>query len=279
MKTKTLRPIIISSLLLFFEGCGTPRVLTSTVLKIKGSDTMVILTQRWAEAYMKRNPGISIYVEGGGSATGIAALIKGTIQICTSSRPIRPTEVRKLVQQQDLLGVSFLVARDALSVYVHPQNPVQHLSMEQARGIFAGEIMNWKALGGNDALITVLIRSPNSGTHLYFQEHVLGGQGYAPQAFSLPTTAAVVEEVSSNISAIGYGGLAYGRELVHCALNNVTPTEENVRNGRYPLARYLYFYTIDKPVGTVKEFIDWVLSPDGQTVVRETGYIPLFELP
>lgn len=277
--TQKIRSTCYLVLLFFFSACGASRVTTSPVLKIKGSDTMVILTQRWAEEFMKRTPGVSIYVEGGGSATGIAALIKGEVQICASSRPIRPEEVRRLVQARDFLGVSHLVAQDALSIYVHPQNPVQRLSLAQVQAIFTGAITNWKTLGGINAPITVLTRSPNSGTYLYFQEHALAAQDYAAHARSMPTTAAMVEEIARNVAAVGYGGLAYGEKLVHCRLDEVAPTEENVRNGSYPLARYLYFYTIDKPTGTVKAFIDWVLSAAGQTVVREIGYIPLFELP
>lgn len=266
-------------LLFIFSACGAARVTTSPVLKIKGSDTMVMLTQRWAAEFMQRTPGISIHVEGGGSATGIAALIKGEVQICASSRPIRPEEVRQLVRANDFLGVSHLVAKDALSVYVHPQNPVQRLSLAQVQAIFTGAITNWKTLGGIDAPIAVLTRSPNSGTYLYFQEHALAGQAYAAQARSMPTTTALVEEVAQSPHAVGYGGLAYGRQLVHCSIDGIVPTEENVRNGSYPLARYLYFYTREKPAGSEKSFIDWVLSSAGQHVVSEVGYIPLFELP
>lgn len=267
-------------LLLFFGACSASRVTTTaSVLKIKGSDTMVILAQHWAEAYMRRTPNASIYVEGGGSATGIAALIKGEVQICASSRPIRPEEVRRLARASEFLGVSHLVAQDALSVYVHPQNPVQRLSLAQVQGIFTGGIKNWSALGGNDAPIMVLTRTPSSGTYLYFQDHALAGHGYAREARRMTTTAAIVEAIAQNVDAVGYGGLAYGRQLVHCSINGVAPTEENVRNGSYPLARYLYFYTIDKPLGMVKSFIDWVVSSAGQHVVGEVGYIPLLELP
>ncbi len=265
-------------LMLLCCACGAPRVTTTPVLKIKGSDTMLMLTQHWAEAYMQRTPGVSIYVEGGGSATGIAALIKGDVQICASSRPIRPEEVRRLVQASAFLGVAHLVAQDALSVYVHPQNRVRNLSLAQVQGIFSGAITNWKMLGGEDAAITVLTRAPNSGTYLYFQDHVLAGQAYAAHARSMANTAALVDEIARNPNAVGYGGLAYGGQLVHCNIENVAPAEANVRNGSYPLARYLYLYTIDKPKGSVKAFIDWVLSAAGQSIVREVGYVPLFEL-
>lgn len=264
-------------LLLLCCACGAPRVATSPVLKIKGSDTMLVLTQRWAERFMRRNPGVAVYVEGGGSAAGIAALIKGEAQICASSRPIRPEEVRRLVQAGAFLGVAHLVAQDALSVYVHPQNPVRNLSLAQVQGVFSGAITNWKTLGGEEAAITVLTRSPNSGTYLYFQDHELAGQAYAPRARSMASTAALVDEIAQNPNAIGYGGLAYGGQLVHCSVENIAPTEANVRNGGYPLARYLYLYTIDKPRGTVKLFMDWVLGVEGQSLVREAGYIPLFE--
>lgn len=270
--------VVYVAMLLLLCACAAPRVKTSPVLKIKGSDTMLLLMQRCAEQFMLLTPGVSVYVEGGGSATGIAALIKGEVQICASSRPIRPEEVRRLVQVNAVLGVAHLVAQDALSVYVHPQNSVRNLNLTQVQGLFSGAITNWKMLGGADAKITVLTRSPNSGTYIYFQDHILGGQEYAPHALSLPSTAALIEAIVQNPNAVGYGGLAYGGQPMHCNIEGIAPTEENVRNGSYPLARYLYLYTIDKSQGNAKRFIDWVLSATGQRLVREVGYIPLLEV-
>jgi len=239
---------------------------------------MIILADLWAEEYMKANPGISVYADGGGTATGIEALIKGDIDICTASRPINPSEARRLVKHQGYLGISFLVAKDALSIYLHSQNPVRNLTMTQVREIFTGTITSWKEVGGNDAEIVLFSRSPNSGTYLYFQEHVLEEQPYSSTIKTMPGTEAITQVVAENPNAIGYGGIAYGQNLVHCEINGVAPTEENVRNDSYPISRYLYFYTIKEPSGNVKKFIDWVLSKEGQAAVKKIGYVPLREV-
>lgn len=239
---------------------------------------MIILAELWAEEYMKANPGISVYAEGGGTATGMEALIKGDIDICTASRPINPGEARRLVEHQGYLGISFLAAKDALSIYLHPENPVRNLTVAQLKDIYMGKISSWKEVGGKDAQIALFSRSPNSGTHLYFQEHILEGQPYSAAAQTVTSAAAVVEAVAQNPNAIGYGGIAYGQNLVHCKINGVTPTEANVRNDSYPISRYLYFYTIKEPSGNVKRFIDWALSREGQAAVKKIGYVPLREV-
>lgn len=270
--------ILLAGGLLFWQCNATRQVASSSTIRLKGSDTMIILAELWAEEYMKSNPGIAVYAEGGGTATGMEALINGEVDICTASRPIRPNEARRLVERQGYLGVSFLVAKDALSIYLHPENPVRNLTMAQLKEIYTGRITSWKEVNGQDAEVVLFSRSPNSGTYLYFQEHVLEGQPYSPSATTRTGTEAIAREISKNPSAIGYGGIAYGKDLVHCKINNVAPTEENVRNDSYPISRYLYFYTIKEPSGGVKKFIDWVLSKDGQAAVKEIGYVPLREV-
>ena len=247
------------------------------IIRIKGSDTMLILTKRWAESYMTTHPGISIYPEGGGSATGIQALINGRVDICAASRPLTSDEVKPLTEKFGNIGISFLVAKDALSIYVNPDNPVKDITLKQAKEIFSGKIQNWKSVGGNDKPIKVFIRPQTSGTHLYFKEHILEGDEYGANAIPIPTTAAIVDSVLSNPNGIGYGGTAYGSKVVHCQINGINPSEENVHYDLYPLSRYLYFYTVKKPQGEVKRFIDWVISPQGQKIVREVGYISLWE--
>ncbi len=237
---------------------------------------MLPLTNRWAEEFMKAHPNTSVYVAGGGSALGFKSLIKGESDICASSRPIQANEAQLLARKYGKVGMAFLVAKDALSIYLHPENPVQNLTLEQVRAIFTGAITHWSEIGGNNAPIQVMMRSPNSGTFLYLKMHVLEGQPYSSASQISPTTADMVKTISQNVNAIGYGGIAYGRNLKHCQIDNVAPIEENVRSDRYPLARYLYLYTIDKPQGTVKNFIDWVLK-EGQTIVRQVGYIPIWE--
>jgi len=266
--------------LVLLQACGASHSVSSlsATIRIKGSDTMVILAQRWADEFMQRHSGVAVYVEGGGSATGIEALIKGQVDISTASRPLRASEARRLADTHHSVGLATLVARDALSVYLNPENPVRNLSLAQVQGIFTGKVTNWREVGGNEGEIVVLSRSPNSGTYLYFQEHVLEEQDYVASAVVMPTTAAIVAAIEKNSHAIGYGGLAYGQQLVHCNINGVAPTEENVRKETYPIARYLYFYTIRKPEGVVKLFIDWVVSPVGQRVAQESNYLPLMNL-
>ncbi len=263
-------------------ACHSTRLLPvadAPVIRLKGSDTMVTLAQSWAEKFMQQHNGVAVYVEGGGTATGIEALIKGSIEICTASRPLRPEEVQRLAKKQQNVGIAHLVAKDGLSVYLHPSNPVRNLTLAQVKNIYTGQITNWREVGGNDETIIVLSRAPSSGTYLYFQEHVLDGQPYAANAINMPTTAAIAQEIEKNPPAIGYGGLAYGENLVHCKINGISPTAESVRADKYPIARYLYFYTIKKPEGVVKSFIDWVLSKEGQGVVKESEYVPLISIP
>lgn len=264
-------------LLIFMAGCAGTHQRQVYVIRLKGSDTMLLLATRWAEEYMKEHPSVSVYAEGGGSALGFKSLIKGEIDIGAASRPIQANEARQLAEKYGKIGMGFWVAKDALSIYLNPENPIRNLSLAQLKAIFTGDISNWEQVGGNQQPIDVIIRSPNSGTYLYFKEHVLEGESYSSAAKTLSTTAAVVKAISERVGAIGYGGIAYGQNLIHCQINNVAPTEQNVRTDTYPIIRYLYLYTIDTPQGEVKSFIDWVLK-DGQKVVRQVGYIPIWEV-
>jgi len=279
MKTQRLFYFLLGLInLLACSSTRTVSTIAEPVIRLKGSDTMVILAQRWAEEFMRQYGGIAVYVEGGGSRTGIEALIKGEIEICTASRPLQAAEVQRLAQQQQNVGIAFQVAKDGLSIYLHQENPVRDLRLDQVQDIYLGKIKNWREVGGKDGPIIVFSRAPSSGTYLYFQEHVLDGQPYGENIITMPTTAAIAAEIEKNHHAIGYGGLAYGKNLIHCKINGVSPTEECVRENKYPITRYLYFYTIKKPEGVVKLFIDWVLSKEGQRVVKEIDYIPLFNL-
>jgi phosphate transport system substrate-binding protein len=235
------------------------------------------LTALWAEEYMKSHPNISIYTEGGGSAMGIQALIDDEVDICASSRPMLPPEVRQLAEKHKKLGIAFLVAKDALSIYLNPGNPVRDLSMRQLRDIFTGRITSWSDITEfYEKPILVINRSPNSGTYLYFKEHVLSDESYTANSEIVPSTQSVVDMVLGNQNAIGYGGTAYGSEVIHCRINGVAPTVDNVAKDIYPIARYLYLYTVDTPRGAVKSFIDWILDMPGQALVAKTGYIPLW---
>jgi phosphate transport system substrate-binding protein len=247
----------------------------SAAVTVKGSDTMVILAQRWAEEYMKKDPSKKVQVTGGGSGTGIAALINGTTDIANSSREIKPSEKKQLEKRFNTPGVETAVAKDGVTFYVHESNPLRSLTVEQLRKIYQGEISSWKDVGGPDAPIVVYSRENSSGTYVFVKDHVLSGGDFVARAQTLPGTAAVVNAVAKEKNGIGYGGAAYAKGVRELQVENVDPTEANIRSGKYPLARDLYMYTRAQPKGEAKEFIDFCLSQEGQKVVTAVGYFPV----
>jgi phosphate transport system substrate-binding protein len=273
-----IKLIITSLLIQFLIGCSSTPINIATI-KIKGSDTMLYLADFLAQDYMKEHPGISIYVDGGGTASGVRSLINGEIDICTASRYLEAEEVKLLAENFGSVGISYLIAKDGLCIYLNEKNTVKNISLNDLKNIFTGSITNWKQIGGSNESIKLIIRNPNSGTHLYFKEHVLGDNDYSKTAITVISTKKVIEEVSENKDAIGYGGVAFKHNLQIASINGVQPTEENIRKDIYPISRYLHFYTLNQPTGHIKDFIDWVLSPKGQNIVKQVGFIPLFELP
>ena len=258
-------------------------------IQIKGSDTMVNLSQAWAEEFMAENPNVSIAVTGGGSGTGIAALINGTTNIANASRPIKKKEIDD-AQKAGYYPEEFKAAIDALAVIVNPANPVKELTFDQLSGIFTGKITNWNEVGGKDQKILVLSRDRNSGTHVYFLENVLrkgnasGPEEFAPSTLMLPSSEAIINETSQSESAIGYDGLGYITPKVKTIAVAKTkegplvqPSKEAAMDHTYPVWRYLYMYTGFKPKGQVKAFIDFVLSEKGQKIVDAMDFVPLGE--
>lgn len=248
-------------------------------LSLKGSDTMVILAQRFAEGYMHAHEGTTIQVSGGGSGTGIAALLDGTTDIADSSRPISERETSDLATRQHAAPHETRVAIDALAVYVHQSSTLQSLTMEQLAQIFTGAVTNWSAVGGPDAPIVLYSRENNSGTYAYFKEHVLHNADFAAQAQTLPGTAAVINAVSHDPNGIGYGGIGYAEGVRVLAIASggdpIAPTMENALSGAYPISRYLLMYTAGEPSGLAADFLAWVVTADGQALVEEAGYYPL----
>jgi phosphate transport system substrate-binding protein len=263
-------------LILLLSGCSS-NISNKNIVNISGSDTMFELTSKLAEEYMKDHTGISVKVDGGGTAAGIKQLINGEIDICTASRNLKPEEAKQLADYYGSLGLVFLIAKDALSIFVNTKNPVNNINSKQLKNLFLSEITNWKSLGGNDSLIQPVIRNPNSGTYLYFKDHVLDGDEYGDNTLVIPTTREIVKYIETNENAIGYGGMGYTGNVKYLKIDGVEPIETNVRNDTYPIIRYLHFFTTKNPGGEVKRFIDWVLSPAGQSVVRKAGFIPLWE--
>jgi phosphate transport system substrate-binding protein len=218
-------------------ACAAPG--RPTELRVAGSDTMVVLNRRLAAAFMDRHPGTTVVVDGGGTAIGIAALIAGSADIAAASRPLAALEVAELHQRTGSLGLTHLIALDALSVVVHPANPVRDLSRNQIRALFAGQVTTWAEVGGGDLPVVVVIRSPASGTYAFFRDHVLAGGTYASGALTAAGTAEVVARAAADPAAVGYAGVAHHEGVVQVAVDGVPPTAETARGGRYPLARYL----------------------------------------
>ncbi len=251
-----------------------------STITMKGSDTLVRLAQRWAEVYMKENPDMVIQVSGGGSGTGIAALLNGTTDICNASRDMKEKEYQ-LAAHKGLDVKRHSVALDGIAVYLNENNPVNDLTKAQLKGIYTGKITNWKDVGGKDAQIILYGRENNSGTYAFFREHILEDEDYSDRTQTLPGTASVVNAVSKDVNGIGYGGIAWGKGVKYAGVKvddtttAVQPTVETVSDGQYPIARQLYFFTNGQPTGDMKTFINWCLSKEGQKVAAETDYVPL----
>jgi phosphate transport system substrate-binding protein len=265
------------------NGTGSP----SVYIENKGSDTIVNLALAWAERYQQEYPDVRISVTGGGSGTGLAALINGTVDIANASRQIKPEEV-KLAEDNGIMPVEHVIARDAIAVIVNPENPVSELTLEQISDIYSGKFSNWNEVGGEDRPIVRLSRETNSGTHVYFLETVLRlGQKDNKTLFSmdtllLPSSEGIIAEVRQNPNAIGYDGLGYvPMDLKMIAIAKeaggeyILPSIETVNDNTYPIARDLYMYTAGEPKGIVKTYLDWILSAEAQQIVKELGFVPI----
>ena len=303
-KILALFTVIFLATSIVFTGCSTASqtatntatstvtatVTTSGSFKIIGSNTVTPLSAVWAEEFMAMNPSVVIAVSGPGSGAGIAALINGTTDICQASRKIKPTEIEQ-AQSVGINPYEIQVATDALSVIVHPSNPISELTIAQLSAIYTGNITNWNEVGGNDAEIVVLSRDTNSGTHVFFKEHVVQMAGldtadksleYGSNVLLLPSTKEGVDEVEKNANAIFYPGLGYLTDKVKplaiksmADSTGVLPSLETALDGTYPIARPLLYYTDGEPMGTIKAYIDYCLSAEGQAKVIEVGYVPL----
>jgi len=252
-----------------------------TSVKIKGSDTVLPLSQKEAEKYMKANASANISVVGGGSGVGIAALLDGTTDIAQSSRSIKMSEKLKL-QEAGTAYKEVTIAFDALAVVVNPGNKVSQLTREQLEGIYTGKIKNWKDVGGDDMNIVVYSRESSSGTFEFFKEHVMNNKSYAASCLMMPATGAIIQSVSQTKGAIGYVGLAYVEKDVKTIKVSydkgktfIAPNMENAKNKTYPVVRPLFYYYPTKFEAKVKPFITYILSAEGQKTVQEIGYIPV----
>jgi len=289
-----MKQVIITFLLTAFmlTSCGpTSSAVTASdsqaaYIENKGSDTIVNLALAWAEQYQTEHPDIRISVTGGGSGTGIAALINKTVDIANASRQIKSEEV----DQAKANGVDpfeHVIARDAIAVIVNPENPVNELTLQQISDIYSGKITNWTEVGGEDRPIVRLSRETNSGTHVYFLETVLRLSSktdktlFSTDTLLLPSSEGIIAEVRQNPNAIGYDGLGYvPKDLKMIAIAKeadaayVLPSIATVNDKSYPIARDLYMYTNGEPTGAVKDYLDWILSPEAQQIVIDLGFVP-----
>jgi phosphate transport system substrate-binding protein len=246
----------------------------------KGSDTVLPVVQREAEVFMAKHPEHSIAVVGGGSGVGIAALIDGTTDIANASRSIKAKEKRQ-ARKVGIAVKEHVIAKDALSVIVHPSNPISRLTIKQLEQVFTGELNNWKDLGGPPKPIVAYSRDSSSGTYAFFKEKVLSKREFAPTALLQASNGAIIQAVSQTKGAIGYVGLAYVTAEVNALAVSeddtvyVTPTAETAKAGTYPIARPLFMYTNGQPEGLAKQFLDFILSAEGQKIVQQVGYVPV----
>jgi len=283
--------LLAAALSLSARGCAGARSSSQLreggeIIENKGSDTLVNLALAWAEAYMESRPEVRISVTGGGSGTGIAALINGTVDIANASRRMKVEEV-EAAEANGISPVEFVVARDAIAIVVHPSNPVNELTFQQISDIYTGRVTNWEEVGGEDRPVVLLSRESNSGTYVYFLENVVRmGDGesdllFSPGALLMPSSEGITAEVSDNPNTIGYDGLGYvtpEQKVVAMARDAsgpfVLPSVDSVNDGSYPIARPLYMYTAGEPTEQAAAFLDWVTG-EGQAVVPELGFVPL----
>jgi phosphate transport system substrate-binding protein len=281
-------------LLLLLAGCRPDSESESAggeanrAIQNKGSDTIVNIALAWAEEYRNVDPSVSIAVTGGGSGTGIASLINGTVDIANASRPMKDEE-KEDARANGIEPVEHVVAIDALAVIVNLDNPVSELSIQQLSDMFTGRITNWKDVGGNDAEIILVSRETNSGTHVYFLEEVVrrgekeNSDIFAPQTLLMPSSVGITSEVQRNPNAIGYDGLGYvdpAHEKVLAISKDsespyIAPTVETAKEGTYPLSRDLYMYTAGEPQDVIAEYLEWIFSSEGQAIVQRLGFVPL----
>lgn len=286
--------VIIAALTIGLSGCASGRTNTGAqseqqeiYIENKGSDTIVNLALAWAESYQDQHSDVRISVTGGGSGTGIASLLNNTVDIANASRRIKPEEIESALEN-GVEPIEFVIARDAIAIIVHLDNPIDHLTIKQLSDIYSGKVDNWSQLGGEDRPIVKLSRETNSGTHVYFLENVLRmGDKESDVLFSmntllLPSSEGIIKETSQNINAIGYDGLGYVTDEVKIigvaseeGAEYIFPSVETVNSGLYPIARDLYMYTNGQPVGQLAEYMDWLFSVEAQEIVASLGFVPI----
>jgi len=268
----------LAAVVVVLAGCGKK----GEELTIKGSDTMLHVGEGWAERFRELHPDVQVAVTGGGSGTGISAIINGHTQVAMASRTADQNE-KEAAEKQGKPLKEFVVGKDGIAVVVNKVNPVSELTIVQLKKIFTGEITNWKQVGGADKDFVIYSRDTSSGSYVFFREHVLGNQEYVKSALRMAATAALVDGVAGNEGAIGYSGLAYAQEgnvkILPVKRDSdseaVSPSEATIRDGSYPVSRPLMLYTLGEPKGQADSFIKFALGDEGQKILKGIGYVPI----
>ena len=286
-----MKKVVLGFLALALIACGGSERVSRTLIQNKGSDTLVNVAQAWAEAYAQINPNVAVAVTGGGSGTGIAALIGGSVDIANSSRSMEEEEF-EMANGRGVVPNELIVGYDALAVYIHPDNPIDGFTLGQLADIYGenGTTESWSQLGitvpgcGSDEIVRVS-RQNSSGTYVYFQEAILGESDLKLGSRDMAGSSEVVGLVEKTACAIGYSGLAYATEEVKvpCLMtedggNCIAPSTASAVDGTYPIARPLFMYTNGQPEGATKDYIDWILSDEGQCIILNKGYAPVRSL-
>jgi phosphate transport system substrate-binding protein len=288
-KRSILIACLSSYFLLTMLGCGTRQDSSNNTIRVEGSDTMVNLAQAWAEKYQSERSEITIEISGGGSGVGISSLTQGLADMANASRQMKAKEIRRAKKEFNLDPQEFTVGKDALAIYVHKDNPIEEITIAQLSAIYeeGGTTNTWTELGvtlagTSNPKIVRISRQNNSGTYAYFRQHVLNDNDFKLGSIDLSGSADVVSMVEKTLGAIGYSGMGYatdGVKMVKVKLDDdspsVAPNAANVINGTYPISRPLLIYTPQTPTGTVKDYLDWILGKNGQTIIEEMGYVPL----
>lgn len=271
--------LIIVIFSLYIAGCGSsvPSAKEDIIL-IKGSDTMFQLTRKLANRFSEINPNVKFQVFGGGTKSGIDQLLAGTIDICSASRNLTSEEAKNLAEYYGSIGMYYLIAKDAMSIYANYESPINNLSIEELNKILIGQYSNLDSLNLGKGKIILAIRDSDSGTRKFLQDLVLPNNEFSETAKTFATTEEIVDFIKENKNGIGFGGIGFAKGVKLLSINGIEPNERNAKNDSYPLTRYLHFFTSRSPSGNVKKFIDWVLSPAGQKIVKEEGFVPLWEI-
>jgi phosphate transport system substrate-binding protein len=268
--------IITAILLAMALSCDVPSV-DKAEIKIAGSDTMVAMTEELARVFMLQNNDVKITVSGGGTVGGFKALEEGKADICMASRFARSQEIIGLANKHKTVGMGFLIANDAICIYLNKDNPVDNLDFAQLKSIFTCEAKKWSEFGGADSSINIILRGDESGTRKYFRTHILQDEDYCPKRTERATYREITRDIISDKNAVAFGSFAFHEGIKFSKVEGIEPNLETINDSSYPIMRYLHFYTVDTPHNHLKEFIDWCMSDKAQDIISEAGYIPIWQ--